>query len=471
MPHFKDVPEDHTHANDIEWIAEKGITKGANPPDNDLYKPDEPVTRGQMASFLRRTYNEVLAEVVPDEPEPEPDPVVDEPFPSNAVLAQPGDNIREMALQGQPVELADGHYGDQRLGSVGGAYIFSKTGNAVFDGGQQVGPFMQPSDGVTLRNFQVRRFLPDGGGTRYDGIKAGAGIINAEGTTDARFLDMVVGLSLMNGYKLSGSNVRLEGGLIHDCHRYAFNGSGTGHVSGTHFERIGFETNEVGDPQHPNHELHSAPEWGNRGICKIAVADFWIVEDITFDTIWQGPWWDIRNEPGIVRNVSGRRCQMNVVFLEVSYGSEATGRRWLVENIHGEELHEVIKPTNPDNFPTPAIVASGMTPDIDIINVTGDGSQAVTVGLFAWGHSQLSQSNASRMGIDGIHIKDTHMEGHKWAFGWHGNTQKWESNARHGRPTFENVTLDPNGRYRWQGDEFHQYNAQVLTADEMEALL
>ena len=39
---------------DIEWLAATGITAGCNPPDNTLFCPDDPVTRGQMAAFLRR---------------------------------------------------------------------------------------------------------------------------------------------------------------------------------------------------------------------------------------------------------------------------------------------------------------------------------------------------------------------------------------------------------------------------------
>ena len=39
---------------DIEWIADEGITKGCNPPINDLFCPDEFVTRGQMAAFMVR---------------------------------------------------------------------------------------------------------------------------------------------------------------------------------------------------------------------------------------------------------------------------------------------------------------------------------------------------------------------------------------------------------------------------------
>lgn len=39
---------------DIERIAELGVTRGCNPPANDRFCPDESVTRGQMAAFLSR---------------------------------------------------------------------------------------------------------------------------------------------------------------------------------------------------------------------------------------------------------------------------------------------------------------------------------------------------------------------------------------------------------------------------------
>lgn len=39
---------------DIERLAAAEITRGCNPPDNDLFCPDEMVTRGQMAAFLVR---------------------------------------------------------------------------------------------------------------------------------------------------------------------------------------------------------------------------------------------------------------------------------------------------------------------------------------------------------------------------------------------------------------------------------
>lgn len=40
---------------DIDRLATAGITYGCNPPSNNRYCPDEPVTRGQMAAFLRRS--------------------------------------------------------------------------------------------------------------------------------------------------------------------------------------------------------------------------------------------------------------------------------------------------------------------------------------------------------------------------------------------------------------------------------
>lgn len=51
---FKDVPANHPHAAAIEWAKDKGITRGANPPDNTLFAPDRPVTRAELVTMLRR---------------------------------------------------------------------------------------------------------------------------------------------------------------------------------------------------------------------------------------------------------------------------------------------------------------------------------------------------------------------------------------------------------------------------------
>jgi hypothetical protein len=51
---FSDVSRRNIFVNDIEWLADKGVTKGCNPPTNSRYCPDKTVTRGQMAAFVAR---------------------------------------------------------------------------------------------------------------------------------------------------------------------------------------------------------------------------------------------------------------------------------------------------------------------------------------------------------------------------------------------------------------------------------
>ncbi len=49
---FRDI--DGTFVHDIIWLATEGITRGCNPPQNDRYCPDRPVSRGELAAFLDR---------------------------------------------------------------------------------------------------------------------------------------------------------------------------------------------------------------------------------------------------------------------------------------------------------------------------------------------------------------------------------------------------------------------------------
>lgn len=51
--HFVD-DDGSVHEADIGALAGAGITKGCNPPTNDEFCPEGPVTRGQMAAFLTR---------------------------------------------------------------------------------------------------------------------------------------------------------------------------------------------------------------------------------------------------------------------------------------------------------------------------------------------------------------------------------------------------------------------------------
>ena len=57
---FNDVPNDHTFHTAIDWLADTGITAGCNPPANDEFCPDDPVNRGQMATFLKRFHDRFI---------------------------------------------------------------------------------------------------------------------------------------------------------------------------------------------------------------------------------------------------------------------------------------------------------------------------------------------------------------------------------------------------------------------------
>src|SRR5690606_38286311 len=51
---FEDVPDSNIFHDDIGWLADAGVTRGCNPPENTRFCPDDGVTRAQMAAFMRR---------------------------------------------------------------------------------------------------------------------------------------------------------------------------------------------------------------------------------------------------------------------------------------------------------------------------------------------------------------------------------------------------------------------------------
>lgn len=53
--YFRD-DDGNTHEKDIDKIYGEGITKGCNPPINDLYCPQREISRGEMAAFISRTF-------------------------------------------------------------------------------------------------------------------------------------------------------------------------------------------------------------------------------------------------------------------------------------------------------------------------------------------------------------------------------------------------------------------------------
>src|SRR5690606_13149877 len=51
---YADIAEGHRFGHEIEWLPANNITRGCNPPDNDRFCPKDSVTRGQMAAFIVR---------------------------------------------------------------------------------------------------------------------------------------------------------------------------------------------------------------------------------------------------------------------------------------------------------------------------------------------------------------------------------------------------------------------------------
>lgn len=51
---FGDVGDASPFLGDIEWLADAGVTRGCNPPANDMFCPGDYVTREQMAAFMHR---------------------------------------------------------------------------------------------------------------------------------------------------------------------------------------------------------------------------------------------------------------------------------------------------------------------------------------------------------------------------------------------------------------------------------
>lgn len=72
---FSDVTADNPHKAAIEWAADRGIIEGRT---DGLFRPDLAVTRGQMASILRRAFDQAGVSVPATTPTTTP-PVVIEP--------------------------------------------------------------------------------------------------------------------------------------------------------------------------------------------------------------------------------------------------------------------------------------------------------------------------------------------------------------------------------------------------------
>lgn len=56
---FSDVPDSHTFHNDIQWMFDNGMTSGCG---SGNYCPQDDVTRGEMAAFMKRLATQAVVE-------------------------------------------------------------------------------------------------------------------------------------------------------------------------------------------------------------------------------------------------------------------------------------------------------------------------------------------------------------------------------------------------------------------------
>src|SRR5690606_8634069 len=82
--------DDSVFESDIDALASVGVTRGCNPPANDRFCPHDPVTRGQMASFLARA-ERLTTDTVPPRPPLQLRLLTDDVMQPTYAIAPPGD--------------------------------------------------------------------------------------------------------------------------------------------------------------------------------------------------------------------------------------------------------------------------------------------------------------------------------------------------------------------------------------------
>ena len=130
---FTDVPDSNIFQDDINWLADAGVTLGCNPPANDQFCPEDNVRRETMAAFMRR-----LAEnqVVDAKTAIDAENAVNADFADEADVAALADDSE--LLDGQTAEeltankpIGVGYYNSPTLAGTGVTAI-SSPGTGVF---------------------------------------------------------------------------------------------------------------------------------------------------------------------------------------------------------------------------------------------------------------------------------------------------------------------------------------------------
>lgn len=139
-------------ASSINAIARVGIARGCDPPANTRYCPGDAVTRGQMATYLRRVV------------EIDTTGTTTTSIPSNledAVVIEPGQNIQDVVNShpaGSVFLVKAGTYNGQTVSPRDGDHFIGESGTILDGGNTTEYAFGGPGKGVIIEGFIVQGY-------------------------------------------------------------------------------------------------------------------------------------------------------------------------------------------------------------------------------------------------------------------------------------------------------------------------
>lgn len=138
--------------SDINAIAQVGVARGCNPPANSQYCPSQPVTRAQMATYLRRVH-EIVSSGTTTTTTP--------PNLEDAVVIKPGETIQSKVNQhpaGTTFLVKAGTYHNQTVAPRDGDHFVGEPGTILDGGGTTEYAFGGPGNGVVIEGFTVQDY-------------------------------------------------------------------------------------------------------------------------------------------------------------------------------------------------------------------------------------------------------------------------------------------------------------------------
>lgn len=425
------------HEDAIRRLADEGVTKGCNPPENDRFCPNRRITRAEMATFLVRILDLPTPEV-PGGGGGSDDPDLDDPvnpkieIPGDAIRIEPGSSIQAASDKhgdGATFVIAAGVHRGQEVSPDSDQTFIGEKG-AVMIGEGRKHAFSSHADGVTIHNIEITGYSP--------GDKEGA--IHAKGGDDWLVFANRVHHNDEIGIK-SGDGWQVVDNHVHHNGRYGIQGAGDNIV--IQGNEISFNSTDYGAT-------------GASGGTKFVLTDDLVLRgNHVHDNFGNGLWIDINNSDSLVVDNVVVDNDLNGINVEISCGALIVGNH-IEGNGFGDDY---------DNWMTGAGVLVSNSPGVEVRNNTFVHNK-MGVGGIHWGHpnrgsvskcqpslknykvrnNSFDQSDGAAAGIDAK--IDT---GNVWS-GW-GN--QFSGNS---------YDLDNGAGFRWEGDwlSLNQWKSEGL---------